>query len=766
MAKKRLKTKKTIKDKNSDITGILLIALSLIMMISLYTSSAGYLSYFSKFFFVSLIGMGAFILPIYLIYIAILYIKTKGEVTLSKTFWGVTVLIINTLLLIQTITFREFYDETSLMNSLRAIVFAKSSVHSGIIGFLINFPIYKLVGSVGCYIIFISFYFICSIILFDFTLEDIGFNIIKTIPKNRSTKDKNQDTLVKDEFIKIEDKRIPDKEEFINGINNKIKILDFMKSSSIHEEVGGEEAVSRNTIVENKNIEVHNRENEKQKTSLDNEMKEVVNKELSEKLMDPSNNVEYQYPSTGVLNINTNLKMKKEDKKDLISNAAKLEETLNSFGVEAKVIQVTKGPSVTRFELQPSAGVKVSKIVNLSDDIALSLAASGVRIEAPIPGKSAVGIEVPNKELTAVFLREVLESDEFINTSNKLAFALGKDIGGKCVIADLSKMPHLLIAGATGSGKSVCINTLIISILYKYSPNEVKLLMIDPKVVELNVYNGIPQLLIPVVTDPKKAAAALNWAVNEMTRRYKLFADNGVRNVESYNLLFSKGIVSEKLPWIVIIVDELADLMMVCPNDVEDYIARLAQMARAAGMHLVIATQRPSVDVITGVIKANIPSRISFAVSSQVDSRTILDSSGAEKLLGKGDMLFYPVGESKPLRIQGAFISEGEVEKVVSFIKGTSSEISYESDIIEHINSESTQATISDDRDELLDEAIRIVVETGQASTSFLQRKLRIGFNRAARIMEQLEENNIISEKDGSKPRQVLITREELDDMY
>ncbi|MFR2301140.1 MAG: DNA translocase FtsK, partial [Clostridium paraputrificum] len=398
------------------------------------------------------------------------------------------------------------------------------------------------------------------------------------------------------------------------------------------------------------------------------------------------------------------------------------------------------------------------------DDIALGLAASGVRIEAPIPGKAAVGIEVPNKKQTPVFLREVLDSKEFTSSNKKLAFALGKDIGGACVVGDLSKMPHTLIAGATGSGKSVCINSLIISLLYKYSPDEVKLLMVDPKVVELNVYNGIPHLLIPVVTDPKKAAAALNWAVNEMTKRYNLFAEMGVRNIDSYNALMDKGIIEEKLPYIVIIVDELADLMMVCPNDVEDYIGRLAQMARAAGMHLVIATQRPSVDVITGVIKANIPSRISFAVSSQVDSRTILDSAGAEKLLGKGDMLYYPVGESKPQRVQGCFISEEEVEKVIEFIKSEEKDAVYEESILNHINNETEGKNIdgSDDADELLPEAINLVIEYEQASTSFLQRRLRVGFNRASRIMDQLEERGIISPKDGSRPRQVLMKKEDL----
>ncbi|WP_243129522.1 DNA translocase FtsK, partial [Clostridium sp. HBUAS56017] len=503
------------------------------------------------------------------------------------------------------------------------------------------------------------------------------------------------------------------------------------------------------------------------KEKLNNEIKEVISKEIDETISNVNSyeeKKEYIFPSTDLLNPNSKTQLNSSDKKDLIDNANKLEETLGSFGVEAKVLQVTKGPSVTRFELQPSPGVKVSKIVNLADDIALGLAASGVRIEAPIPGKAAVGIEVPNKKQTPVFLREVLDSDEFKNSNKKLAFALGKDIGGSCVVGDLSKMPHTLIAGATGSGKSVCINSLIISILYKYSPDEVKLLMVDPKVVELNVYNGIPHLLIPVVTEPKKAAAALNWAVNEMTKRYNLFAEKGVRNVDSYNALYEKGSVEEKLPYIVIIVDELADLMMVCPNDVEDYIGRLAQMARAAGMHLVIATQRPSVDVITGVIKANIPSRISFAVSSQVDSRTILDSSGAEKLLGKGDMLYAPVGENKPQRVQGCFISEEEVENVIQFIKQDDKEIIYEESILDHINNETEGSNLSegDDVDELLSEAIKLVVDYEQASTSFLQRRLRIGFNRASRIMDQLEERGIISPKDGSRPRQVLLSKDEL----
>lgn len=472
----------------------------------------------------------------------------------------------------------------------------------------------------------------------------------------------------------------------------------------------------------------------------------------------------YKFPKLDLLRENIRGKIGEEEEKEIVSNAKKLQETLESFGVEAKVLNVSRGPSVTRYELQPKAGIKVSKITNLADDIALSLAASGVRIEAPIPGKAAVGIEIPNKETRPVFLREVLESERFQKSSQKLAIALGEDISGESVIGDMAKFPHVLIAGATGSGKSVCINSLIVSLLFKYSPDEVRLIMVDPKVVELSVYNGIPHLLIPVVTDPKKATGALHWAVTEMTRRYQLFAENSVKNLEGYNALYEKGKIEEKIPYIVIIVDELADLMMVSANEVEDYILRLSQMARAAGMHLVIATQRPSVDVITGVIKANIPSRISFAVSSYVDSKTILDQSGAEKLLGKGDMLYYPVGAQKPRRVQGAFISEEEVEAIVDHIKESEDEVQYDESVLEHIESGSRGESSSqeEEEDELLDEAISTVVEAKQASTSFLQRKLKIGYSRAARIMDSLEAKGVISGPDGSKPRKVIWTMEDI----
>ncbi len=467
-------------------------------------------------------------------------------------------------------------------------------------------------------------------------------------------------------------------------------------------------------------------------------------------------------------------KSRAEIKHELEEKANKLLETLASFKVDAKIINITQGPTVTRFELQPGFGIKVSKITNLADDIALSLAASGVRIEAPIPGKSAIGIEIPNAEPSPVPIREVIDTDKFKEFKSKTAFALGKDISGSSVIADIAQFPHVLIAGATGSGKSVCINSLITSILYKAKPNEVKMIMVDPKMVELGVYNGIPHLLIPVVTDPKHAAGALNWAVAEMKNRYQLMKDNKVRNIQGYNELMEENETPEnKLPEIVIIIDELADLMLAAKNEVEDAINSLAALARAAGMYLVIATQRPSVDVITGVIKANVPSRISFAVSSQVDSRTILDSMGAEKLLGKGDMLYAPRGAVKPIRIQGNFLSDDEIEGIIAYVK-KQYEAEYDESILEHIEREQEARdgatddgdhTRSGDKDELFVKAAELVFESGQASVAMLQRKYKIGYQRAARIIDQLEDNRIISPYEGTKPRQVLITRNELNEM-
>lgn len=767
MAKKiKSRTKKNNNNSNkgnSDIKGIIFITIGILMVISIFfRNSSGIIGKTSYKILFASFGIGAYVVPIILILVGIAIILTKGKLKFHARFYGILLFIINFLLVVQMISLLEFYNKKNTVEGISKLYHSQWIFHGGIFSYLIDVPLYNLFGKVGSYIIFTSMFVISGILIFEISLHKMFNALYKRAKSNINNK---KDKKLKDERILIND---DEGDEFIGGVNNKIKILNFMKKNIVPDKVNDTKTndTKRNENLDlNKEIEVvqaslnESVQKPRKKEKLDEDIKVNVTNEIKENYN--STEQEYSFPPLELLKFNPFSKSNKNDKRDLLKSAKKLEETLLSFGVIAKVIQVTKGPSVTRYELQPNSGVKVSKIVNLSDDISLSLAATSVRIEAPIPGKSAIGIEIPNAHNSPVYLREVLDSDEFINSSNNITFALGKDIGGNCVISDLNKMPHMLIAGATGSGKSVCINTLLISLLYKYSPDDVKLLLVDPKMVELNVYNGIPHLLIPVVTQPKKAAGALHWAVTEMTRRYELFADNNVRNVEGYNELFNRKKVSAKLPWIVIVIDELADLMMVCPGEVEEYIGRLAQMARAAGMHLVIATQRPSVDVITGVIKANIPSRISFAVSSQVDSRTILDSSGAEKLLGKGDMLFLPVGASKPLRIQGAFISEEEVEKIVKHIKVKEENIKYEENIINQINQKADGN--NPDEDELLEEAIGVVIEAGQASTSYLQRKFRIGYNRAARIIDQLEERGVISGKNGSKPRQVLIEAKDLE---
>ncbi|MCD3194334.1 DNA translocase FtsK [Clostridium botulinum C] len=775
LAKKNKHSKKASKTVQSsqmpnDIKGIIFITLGILMILSVFASdSSGILGKSIKKLLIGLFGMGSYIFPLLMIFIGISYILKNGKITFNNRFYGIFIFILNTLLFTQMIYINDYYIEDNFIEGIKKIFIETSVIHGGIIGYIMDVPLYKLLGSVGSYIVFISIYIISVIYVMQISLGELLIMIKGSAIQKR----KFRNTL-RDKDIIYDDEK-DTSSSFIKGLNDKIKFVNFLKSTedidTNREEIIDNEKDYRKSqmdepkivpnIVDNKptnNTQMFNKADNTRRSYVKEEPNNFINDEIQQK----SNEIrsEYIFPSTELLNRNINNGYDKNGKRELINYASKLEETLNSFGVNAKVIQVTKGPSVTRFELQPSAGVKVSKITHLSDDIALSLAASSVRIEAPIPGKSAIGIEVPNKVVSAVYLSEVIESNEFKNFNKNIAFAVGKDISGKCVVADLSKMPHLLIAGATGSGKSVCINTLIISLIYKYSPEDVKLLLVDPKVVELNIYNDIPHLLIPVVTNPKKAAGALNWAVTEMTRRYNLFAENNVRNIEGYNELVKKGRLSEKLPWIVIIIDELADLMMVSPGEVEEYIARLAQMARAAGMHLVIATQRPSVDVITGVIKANIPSRISFAVSSQIDSRTIIDSAGAEKLLGKGDMLFYPVGESKPVRIQGAFISEEEVENIVNFIKDQKGPVEYQENIINDINTKVEKQ--NSDSDELLDEAIEIAMENGQISTSLLQRRLKIGYNRAARIIDDMEGKGIISGKNGSKPRQILLDNEDI----
>ncbi len=571
-----------------------------------------------------------------------------------------------------------------------------------------------------------------------------------------------------------------EEEELLNNMDlaqgdfdesNKRKYQSFEKSQSSYEEDPLQ------------NVVVHSIHQEEAKTSPQAEKIRIHKEEPKENADIPkeiSGNERKQaktYMFPPLSRLQKGVAVSGDSTQELKKTALRLQQTLNTFGVKVTVTDISQGPSVTRYELQPEQGVKVSKIVGLSDDIKLNLAATDIRIEAPIPGKAAVGIEVPNKENMVVALRDLLEGKEFKDFPSNIAFAVGKDIAGKTIVADIAKMPHMLIAGATGSGKSVCINTLIMSILYKAHPDDVKLIMVDPKVVELSVYNGIPHLLIPVVTDPKKAAAALHWGVTEMEDRYRKFADYNVRDLKGYNKKLEsmqeggEDGIPGKLPQIIIIVDELADLMMVCPGEVEESICRLAQLARAAGIHLIIATQRPSVDVITGLIKANMPSRVAFAVSSGVDSRTILDMNGAEKLLGKGDMLFYPQGYSKPARIQGAFVSDREVSDVVDFLKNQQIGNTYASDIEEKIvsigTSGGTGAGLGNNsgRDEYFAEAGKLIINKDKASIGMLQMVFKIGFNRAARIMEQLGEYGVVGENEGTKPRKILMSMEEFEQL-
>lgn len=543
---------------------------------------------------------------------------------------------------------------------------------------------------------------------------------------------------------------------FSDGIDEVFGKLGATKTEAAAEgnTVPLDESITADTASEDK-------PNKEKVSAITEAEKNEFHQELNSAIEKPS--VEYVYPPLKLLN--KPKAVSGDQREEMRKTAEKLIAILDDFGVKAKLLQVTQGPTVTRYEIQPDTGVKLSKIVGLADDLALNLAVSTVLI-APVPGKAAVGVEIPNNKVASVSIREILDTTEFKSAKSKLTVALGKDIGGNVVLGDISKMPHVLIAGATGSGKSVCINTIIMSILYKASPEDVKMIMVDPKVVELGTYNGIPHLLIPVVTEPKKAAGALNWAVAEMMRRYELFKETSVRKLEGYNkLMESTG--GDKIPQIVIIIDELADLMMVAAKEVEDYIVRLTQLARAAGIHLIIATQRPSVDVITGLIKANVPSRIAFAVSSQVDSRTIIDKGGAEKLLGMGDMLYYPMGARSTTRVQGAFVSDAEIEKVLDFIKDNVGESHYSEDLAEHIERCATGENgvtpdVEEDGDPLLQDAIQLAVEMGKISTSLVQRRLSVGYSRAGRIIDQMEARGIISGANGSKPRDVLISHADM----
>ncbi|ADZ83870.1 FtsK/SpoIIIE family DNA translocase [Cellulosilyticum lentocellum] len=746
--RKRTVLKDTTPAISKEILGISLMGIGVLILIGIFSDKSGLFGSFLKQVFIGLFGVGGYIIPVATMIIGIFYIQGRFDRVVKLAVY------LGSLLFMLIIFFHLlYYGEDKSLSLLSISYLEKASwQNGGYIGAVLSYLFLSLIGLYGTYVILTVLLGVWILVLTQFPVFSwINERFVAYInahkEKMKATKENNKKKSKASKKLSKPMSETPSmQDEEVTLIASEPHRLDEIPiyDSSVYSE--------NTTRIEDTE---ETKEDEPIKAASKVAINEgtVIEETMAE--LTKENTVPippYQFPPITLLQKGQAIQNKEASKKSL-SNARKLEETLGSFGVEAKVTQIHKGPSVTRYELQPKQGVKVSKIVNLADDIALNLAAPNIRIEAPIPGKAAVGIEVANTTSEMVYLREVIDSDRFLAFPSKLAFALGKDIAGKPIIADIGKMPHILIAGATGSGKSVCINTLITSIIYKAKPHEVKLIMIDPKVVELSVYNGIPHLLIPVVTDPKKAAGALFWAVNEMTKRYNLFAENNVRDMKGYN---EKQIEeSAKLPQIVIIIDELADLMMTGAKEVEDAICRLAQMARAAGIHLVIATQRPSVDVITGVIKANIPSRLAFAVSSGTDSRTILDMVGAEKLLGKGDMLFYPVGQSKPIRIQGAFISDQEVESIVNAIK--TDHVVYEEEVIQTLeNAAMPIAADDEEEDELLEKAIAFAAEKEKLSISMLQRYFRIGFNRAARLMEALEVRGIVGPDEGSKPRKVL----------
>jgi DNA segregation ATPase FtsK/SpoIIIE, S-DNA-T family len=805
----------------NEILGLVLFAFGILALFSfIFTKSMGTFGNVVTNVLLGFLGLTAYVCPIILIIygVAMIFKKDLHTFRLRIIYFSILVILISAFLQVAIFNY-DTYTGRSLFSSLSSFYTEGKKINGGgLLGGLLSLPFLMTFQVLGTIIILTTISIIDIILLTNVSMATFLTNTSAFFSRKIKASNEYRKLRKAERMMSQEEEIDEDVDDVINEetLTNKRKIINFKieresRKNKVPKRLGSDEPTENDETNKTTEPVINNEQNNEfsvgftgfnelaeelvisdmNGTSFGDYNKQInnepaindialvesttgqeqslqtenVNSQDNEELVIPPTEyvkpLVYNYPPLDLLDESKDdLSNVKALKNTALEGAKKLEDTLKSFGVEARVINISRGPAVTRYEIQPSPGVKVSKIVNLSDDIALNLAATGVRIEAPIPGKAAVGIEVPNKEMSAVYLKDMLESKEFINHPSKLAFVVGKDISGESVVADIGKMPHLLVAGATGSGKSVFINSLIMSILYKATPEEVKLLMVDPKVVELGIYNGIPHLLIPVVTDPKKAAGALNWAVQEMVNRYKLFADKGVRDLKGYNAML-KANDEPILPQIVIIVDELADLMMVAPNDVEDAICRLAQMARAAGMHLVIATQRPSVDVITGVIKANVPSRVSFAVSSQVDSRTILDMGGAEKLLGRGDMLFYPVGEPKPLRVKGSFVSDTEVESVVEFIK-TQGYSKYDEDIIEKINDTSTgNEANAGDNDELLNKAIDMVVDAGQASVSLIQRKFKVGYSRAARIVDQMEARNIVGRFEGSKPRQVLISKQQ-----
>jgi S-DNA-T family DNA segregation ATPase FtsK/SpoIIIE len=752
---------KTVNDASKrEITGIFTVAFAVfLIVVTAGENQTGIIGKTINVFTHSVLGRGADILPFFILAIGImrlLNVEVLSHNSQIDAIAGFFVCFIIYFALADINILKESTGFKSLFKSSMETGLLKRG--GGIIGNTITYIFLKLFGKNGTYIVLGALIFSNFVLLTKQSIIGI-FRIIS------GALNKILRAVYSFIFIEEDEEESESETGSKKAVNNqtkaeeKIKIYDYV---NIPENKKAE--ITQMKIDDDDDIKEEDAAETKHEAAIGLNGKKFEPQKITDDIINIAGvkNTNYKFPPTSLLEP-VPRHVKGRDKENLKKDGEKLIETLNNFNIPCNILQINKGPTITRYEIQPAPGIKVSRITGLSSDIALALATSDIRMEAPIPGKSAIGIEVPNKIKTSVSLRSLIESKEYKNADTNIPFALGKDIAGKNIISSIDKMPHLLIAGATGSGKSVCINSLIMSILFKAKPEDVKLILIDPKVVELSVYNGLPHLLIPVVTDPRKAANALNWAVSEMTNRYKIFAQNSVRDLASFNdKMDQKG--KEKMAKIVIIIDELADLMTVASSEVEEYITRIAQLARACGMHLVIATQRPSVDVITGVIKANIPSRIAFAVSSHIDSRTILDTGGAEKLLGKGDMLYHPMGLPKPIRIQGTFISDDEIKRVVENIKEQQIETKNmeQTDIINEI--ENVQVK-DEDVDEFLEQAIEIVVNDGQASVSYIQRKFKVGYARAARIIDQLEERGIVGGHEGSKPRKVLITKEELEEM-
>ena len=711
-----------------EMLGLFLIVLSILSLISLYSANMGIFGDVLNRILIVLGGRGRVFLPIYLGTIGFMLAINEHGFSKRRLIFLLSWFIMSLLI------YYEGKDPStlSMLQKAQFILAQSSPNYGGLIGVFFGSFFYKIFGSTGTAIVLSLVFIVLFLYFLPFSLNNFfAYLKVKRDQRNQGRairkKEKEEREKLKPVKVKKQAKAAPEKKEFKLKRDSELEINDYAKKEE--EEVV--KKVSPLTKGEIKDFE-----------------KEIALNDTT---------IQYTFPPKNLLD--PPKKSKGIGQNAIRHQAQVIEETMNEFNIECQVVAINRGPVITCYELQIAPGVKLNKIVSLQDNLALALASSDIRIEAPIPGKSAVGIEVPNEEKDSVSFSEILDSPGF-KKSTTTPLALGKDVSGEIVVSSIDKMPHLLIAGATGSGKSVCINTIITSILYRSRPDEVKLILIDPKVVELSVYNGIPHLLIPVVTDPKKAAFALKWAVDEMEKRYKLFAQEKARDMKSYNSkMQEENRLSEIMPKIVVIVDELADLMMVAANEIEDYIARLAQMARAAGIHMILATQRPSVDVITGTIKANIPSRIAFAVSSGVDSRTILDSNGAENLLGQGDMLFYPSFYSKPRRLQGAFISDKEVESVINFIRESSNK-DYDEEAIQAI--EKTINTTVESQDDLYIQAVEYVLNDGQASISYLQRKLKIGYSRAARLIDSMEEQGIIGPHEGTKPRKLAMTEEEI----